>query len=96
MKLIYSPSFNKDLIEIADYIAADNPRRAFSYAVEIRNKCRSLLIAPEGGRLRNDLRLGLRSIPHGSYVIFYSLSNAEIRIERVLHSARDIQTLFDN
>lgn len=33
---------------------------------------------------------GLRSKPYGSYVIFYSALKTVVRIERILHGARDI------
>ena len=95
MKLSFSPRFNTDLAEIADYIAADNPVRAQSFALEIRERCRSILKAPEGGRSRADIEGHLRSVVHGRYVIFYTLTPHEVRIQRVLHSARNIKAIFD-
>ncbi len=47
------------------------------------------------GRVRYELTAGLRSFPFGRYVIFYALSADEIDIVRVLHSARDIDSAFD-
>ncbi len=95
MKLGFSPRFNGDLADVASYIAADNPQRAISFALEIRDRCRTLIVAPESGRARNDIKRGLRSIPFGRYVIFYTLRANEIRVERVLHGARDLRALFD-
>ncbi len=34
-------------------------------------------------------------LPHGRYLVFYCLMDDRIKIERVLHSARDISRLFD-
>jgi toxin ParE1/3/4 len=44
--------------------------------------------------MRDDLADGLRSIPFGAYLIFYRLYTDEIRIERVLHGARNLNALF--
>ena len=35
-------------------------------------------------------------IAHGRYLIFYSLIESDVQVERVLHSARDIARLFDS
>ena len=47
---------------------------------------------PEKGRPRPELAEKLRSVPHGGYVIFYTASEEEVRIERILHGARDVET----
>jgi toxin ParE1/3/4 len=38
----------------------------------------------------------LRSLPFRRYVIFYTLGADSVRIERVLHGARDVAALFDD
>ncbi|EJM01654.1 hypothetical protein PMI18_02508 [Pseudomonas sp. GM102] len=35
-------------------------------------------------------------ISHGRYLIFYSLLEGDVQIERVLHTARDIGRLFES
>ena len=94
MKVGFSPLSRDDLIIIADYIALDNPRRAHSYIEEIEARCLRIETAPHGGVMRDDLADGLRSIPFGAYLIFYRLYTDEIRIERVLHGARNLNALF--
>ena len=42
------------------------------------------------GRARPDLGDGIRLMPHGNYLIFYSVHDDAVRIERVMHGARDI------
>lgn len=37
----------------------------------------------------------LRSIPFQHYVVFYMAEGDNVRIERVLHGARDIEAVFD-
>jgi plasmid stabilization system protein ParE len=45
---------------------------------------------PGIGTARPELGGGVRMLPHGRYVIFYREHNGAIRIERVMHGARDI------
>jgi toxin ParE1/3/4 len=49
---------------------------------------------PGIGRMRDELAIGLRSLPIGRYVIFYLSLADGIEIIRVLHGARDIDTIF--
>lgn len=46
-------------------------------------------------RFRSSLMPNLRSIPFQHYVVFYVAEGDNVRIERVLHSARDIEAVFD-
>lgn len=92
MRLEFSPAADADLVEIASFIARDNVPRALTFVDELEAACAKLVDFPESGRARSDLRAGLRSKPHDSYVIFYSILEAVIRIERILHGARDIGT----
>ncbi len=94
MKVGFSPLSREDLITIADYIALDNPRRALSYIEEVEARCLRIEDAPKGGVMRNDIAEGLRSVPFGAYLIFYRLSANEIRIERIIHGARNLNVLF--
>lgn len=90
MRLDFSPAAGSDLVDIASYIARDNVRRATSFVDELEAACYKLADFPLSGSTRSEIRTGLRSKPHGSYVIFYSVLDAVIRIERILHGARDI------
>ncbi|HEX8655409.1 MAG TPA: type II toxin-antitoxin system RelE/ParE family toxin [Allosphingosinicella sp.] len=93
-RLEFSPAATQDLVEIAAYIAADDPRRASSFVDELELRCSKLPAFPNAGRARPELSLGLRSVPEGKYVIFYSSSEAGVRIERILHGARDLPAAF--
>ena len=37
---------------------------------------------------------GLRAAPIDRYVIYFRVDGTRVRIERVLHGARDLKTLF--
>lgn len=49
---------------------------------------------PNMGNLQDELSANLRSFPIGRYLVFYCAESDELTIVRVLHSARDIPTLF--
>jgi toxin ParE1/3/4 len=91
MQCRYSPVALDDLMGIAKYIAQDNPQRARSFVAELRASCSTLARQPGMGRLRPELGVGVRLFPHGNYVILFSaLAGSGVRIERVLHGARDL------
>jgi toxin ParE1/3/4 len=94
LRLEFAPRAVRDLEEIAGYIAEDNPERATSFVDELERRCADLLHYPESGRDRSELAQRLRSKPHGSYVNFYTPDIALIRIERILHGARDLEAAF--
>ncbi len=94
MRLEFSPAADADLVEIATFIARDNVPRAVTFMDELETACAKLVDFPLSGVARSDIRAGLRSKPHGSYVIFYSVPEKIIRIERILHGARDIGTIL--
>ena len=96
MRCRLSPLAEFDLEEIGDYIARDNPRRALSFIEEIRTRCLLILQTPHGSPLRKELGEGVHIVPFGRYLIFYTVHEDadEVRIERVLHSAREIDQSF--
>ena len=94
MRLEFSPAADADLVEIASFIARDNVPRAVTFIDELEAACAKLVDFPHSGVARSDLRAGLRSKPHGSYVIFYGVLEKVVRIERILHGARDIGSIL--
>ena len=90
MECEFSPLAEADLIEIGDYIAQDNPSRAASFIEELLAQARKITRMPTGYPLREELVPGLRMCPHGRYIFFFRVAGNVVRIERVLHSARDI------
>ncbi len=92
--LFFSPAAKADVEEILDFIAADNQAAAARYVRELMIRCEILSDQPLSGRARTDLLPGLRSIPFKSHVIFYTATDSSIRIERILHGARDLESAF--
>jgi toxin ParE1/3/4 len=91
----FSPESRLDLIEIVTYIARDNPARARTFVTELETACSNLVAHPEIGALRPELHKSLRIVPHGRYLIFYQALKDTVRIERILHGARNISALFN-
>jgi len=85
-----SPRAADDLENIGDVIAVDDPARALEFVQELRERCAVLADMPECGVERRDLQPGIRMLVHGVYLLFYRVLGDEVRIERVLHGARDV------
>ncbi|HKW83951.1 MAG TPA: type II toxin-antitoxin system RelE/ParE family toxin [Burkholderiaceae bacterium] len=90
MKVTFSPEARDDLIEIGAYIAQDNPARALGFVDELEAACDRLGQAAGIGTARPELGKDIRMWPHGRYLVFYQEQEKQIRIERILHSSRDI------
>lgn len=94
MKVVFSPRSEEDLEEVADFIARDSPQSAIRFIAEIRATCEKLADAPLGYELQPQLDPDIRRAVHGRYLIFYSTPPGEVRIERILHSARAVTAEF--
>ena len=92
-RIVISRRARSDLKDIADFIAADDPKRAVSFIAELRTRCRSLSKTPMQGRPAPDIALDLRILVFRSYVILHRVQDDRILIDRVLHAARDRSTL---
>ena len=94
MRLLFAPLAIADLEEIGDYIALDNPPWALSFVQELPAQCRKILDNPLAFPTREDLAPGLRVLQYGQYSVFYRPMDPTVRIERILHGARDVGTQF--
>ncbi len=94
-RLGFAPEAVADLREIALYIAGDSPKRALTFVAELERKAAEAAWRPLMFRERPDISPGLRVIGHGRYLIFFRDLVDEVRIVRVLHSARDLARLFE-
>ena len=92
----------EDVRSIVLYIAEDNPQAASDFRRAIENARETIGTLPEIGSAYNfdntELK-GLRMLPlrkFKKYLIFYRLNVEEdiTEIVRVVHSARDLPTLF--
>ena len=64
--------------------------QADRYITDLQRVCKRLATDPNLGRLRDDLREGLRVYPCGKHLIFYFAMDGGIDIVRVLHERMDV------
>lgn len=90
----FSPKSRQDLIDIGDYIAKDSLANARRFVAKLMDQCQRIGTAPLAYPGREDLAPGLRMAPMGRYVVFFRVLGDMVRIERVLHGARDLPAIF--
>jgi toxin ParE1/3/4 len=96
-RLRYLEQAREDLIQIRRYIARESRSHevALRYTDMLRRQCRELAELPGTmGRARPELMEGLRSIPHGNYVILFRYSGSFIEIVSIIEGHRDIEGLL--
>lgn len=93
-KLTFSPKSQQDLLDIGDYIAKDSRVNARRFVAKLIDQCQRISLAPLSYTQRDDLAPGLRMAAVSRYVIFFRVLDASVRIERVLHSARNLPTVL--
>lgn len=89
--LRFTEGAERDLVDIGNFIARDNPTNAAQFIERLEEHCELLAAHPLMGRVRDALVPGLRSLSFGRYVIFYRALDDGVEIVRVLHAARDLR-----
>jgi toxin ParE1/3/4 len=95
-RIVHRPLAGVDISDIWDFIAEDSVIQADAWVDRLDDKLSLLATQPLMGRPRYELSPELRSHPFGRYVIFYQPLSDGIDVVRVLHSARDIDAVFDS
>jgi toxin ParE1/3/4 len=95
--LVYTAAAERDLTQIALYIAADNPQAARHFVERIRRLCAHLVRFPELGPRRPNILPGVRSLALGSYIVYYRRNETrdEVQILRIWHGRRSTITAAD-
>lgn len=95
MKVVITTAAKTDLIEIGNFIQADNPDRAMIFVDELLDRCLSLGDMPRAYPLvpRYE-RFGIRRRVYGDYLIFYRIEKDRIEVLHILHGARDYESLL--
>lgn len=85
-----------NLSEIYDYVKAySGEEQAEEYLLNLEMVFELIVQNPQMGRLREEIRAGLRSLPKAKHIIFYRLLPDRVRIIRVLHGRQDLTRLID-
>jgi toxin ParE1/3/4 len=85
----------EDFAQIWDYIAVDSPRAADRMVAKILETCEMLARNPHAGELSERFGTGIRVFTVRPYVIVFEPVNNGAHILRVVHSARDLDALFE-
>lgn len=93
-RVTFSPKSRQDLIDIGDYIARDSRANARRFVAKLMEQCQRIGNAPMGYVGREDLAPGLRMASLGRYVIFFRVIDGAVRVERVLHGARNLPAVL--
>ncbi|MEA1849049.1 type II toxin-antitoxin system RelE/ParE family toxin [Chryseobacterium sp. MHB01] len=92
---ILSEAADKDLEDIFDYTLNNfGFDQAEKYLLEIEEVFQILVLHPESGKARNEIKEGLYSFPKDNHIIFYRVLDKYIRIVRILHGSRDVPNYF--
>lgn len=94
-QLLASGQAQDDLLDIWHFGAFEwSPERADHHLRAIGDIFERLRKDPQLGRKRDDLLLGLRSLPVLPHIVFYRQTGQTIEIVRVLHQSSDTQIRF--
>jgi toxin ParE1/3/4 len=85
-----------DATTIWSYIAERSFPSADSWLESVDEKLRLLAANPTMGERVDHLRAGARRVTVGNFVLYFEPVNNGIRLLRIVHSARQIDDLFEN
>jgi toxin ParE1/3/4 len=88
------PAAEADIAAIARHIAKDNPAASRRWVERLEKRCRLLGETPGMGVAKPEVRLNLRMSVMGDYLILYQAKAKGVEIVRVIHGARQWQSLL--
>lgn len=90
----FSPKSRQDLLDIGDHIAKDSRASARRFVGKLMEQCQRIGTSPMGYVGSEDLAPGLRMAALDRYVMFFRMIDGKVRIERVLHGARNLPVVL--
>lgn len=94
MRVVFTTVAQDDLRAIGDYIAQDNPLRAYNFIAEIKGACLSLQYHPRRFPVAPRYADGaVRKRVFGRYLIFYRIGIQTIDILHIVHGAADLDAI---
>ncbi len=97
LKVEYRPEADNDLTEIFERILdiSKNPSVAQGFVLRLWERCERIGNAPNGGRPRDDLEPGLRTVPfEKSAVNAYKVERDCVWITNIFYGGRDYESLY--
>ena len=98
-RLQFTDDADRDLVDIALYIASESQSRELASALveRLRVKCRHLAsLSATLGTPRPDIRDDIRSTPSQRYVIYFRYRDDVLEVVNVLHASRDVIRHFED
>jgi plasmid stabilization system protein ParE len=89
VRLRYTLPALADLNAILDYIAANSPRGARRVQARIQTVIDLLVLHPQVGTRTDDPTIRRMTTPPYPYLVFYEVTETEVIIHAVRHTARD-------
>jgi len=80
----------RDLEEIDDRIAQENPGAADRFRANVLRRLGLLERFPEAAQPRPEFGRDIRTIPIGRYIVILRVTTPKVVVLRILHSARDL------
>lgn len=81
---------DQDLEDIYEYSKLEfSTDQAVKYLTEFEDLFNQLVQNPKMGKERSEIKIGLRSFPRESHIVFYRIMKDRIRIVRILHARKD-------
>jgi toxin ParE1/3/4 len=94
-KVVYRSKAERDLGDIYDFSADDNPVHAVEFIRRLRDFCRGLMEFPERGAARNDFAPGVRILVFEKRVtVAYKADGKRVQILRFLYAGRNTPGAF--
>ena len=97
---LFTPQAWQDAIEITEYIGTDNPEAASRFVPALEDTCTQIVALPSMGSARTFQRKDLKNVRilpvtgFEHYLIFYTAIRKNVKVVRILHTARDFPTIF--
>ncbi|HXX04649.1 MAG TPA: type II toxin-antitoxin system RelE/ParE family toxin [Xanthobacteraceae bacterium] len=90
MRLRFTPRAIENIVSIAEYIRARNPKAAYLVRAAIYESLQNLILFPHAGRLQQTEGVRKLVTRKYAYLIYYTVDHAaeEIVVLSVKHSAR--------
>ncbi len=88
MKVVYGRRAQRDLMELFDYIAAQDPDTAAAVEMDIRAACEGLGLFPYANVATDIPRVYRMPLPKRGYTIFYRVNSNSSLVQVAAHRAQ--------
>lgn len=93
---VISTIANRDIEAIADYLAENRGFETSDHFIKgMTDRLTQLTQFPQMGRSRDEIFPGVRSLLYEKYLIFYTVTDDVVEINRVANGQQDLNQLFN-